>query len=157
MSSENLQVDQSRLEDVNEKIDLGLKEIENLIPEDPVAKATGAKVGSEEHIQQSELLGRVKETNSTKRVNRILTVLKWIGYIGLLVSSVIKLTGIIYDIDFHVPFLKEVISPIGVAILGFFITMIIIIMTHLTSDGLVNNKWKPISRLILVWLAAVGL
>ena len=147
----------SSLEDVNAKVEEGLKEIESLIPEDPISKATGAKVGSEEHTQQGELLSKVKETNSTKRVNRILTILEWVGYIGLAVSSVIKLTGIIYDINYHVPFLKEVIGNIGLYILGFFITVIIVIMTHLTSDGLVNNKWKAISRLILVWLAMLGL
>ena len=145
------------LEDITQKVEQGLDDIEKLIPEDPIAKATGAKVGTDEHLQQGELLNKVKETNSTKRVNRILRILEWVGYVALAVSSIIKLTGIIYDIDFHVPHLKEVIGDIGVAILGFFIAIVIIIMTHITSDGLVNNKWKAIPKIVLVWLAIFGL
>jgi hypothetical protein len=147
----------NELEELNQKIDKGLKDIQDLIPDDAVSSATGAKVGTEEHTQQNELLDKVKETNSTKRVNRILTILKWVGYIGLFISSIIKFTGIIYDIDFHVPSLKHVIGEIGIGTLGFFITVIIIITTHITSDGLVNNKWKTVPRLVLIWLAMVGL
>lgn len=145
------------LEDISKKIEDGLEDIEKLIPDDPISSSTGAKVGTEEHIEQGELLNKVKETNSTKRVNRILRTLKLVGYIGLLIASIVKFTGIVYDIDFHVPFLKNVIGDIGVATLGFFITVIILIMTHLTSDGLVNNKWKALPRIILVWLAVAGL
>ena len=149
--------DTSSLNDITNQIDDNIKNIESLIPEDPIAKATGAKVGTDEHLQQGELFNKVKETNSTKRVNRILTVLRWVGYVGLFVSSIIKFTGIVYDIDFHVPFLKEVIGGVGIATLGFFIAIIIIIMTHLTSDGLVNNKWKSLPRVTLIWLAMIGL
>ena len=147
----------NNLEELNQKIDDGLEEIDKLVPEDPIAKATGAKTGSDEHAQQSELLGKVKETNSTKRVNRTLTILKWVGYVGLLISSIIKFTGIVYDIDFHVPSLKHVIGEVGVGSLGFFITVIILVMTHITSDGLVNNKWKAVPRIALIWLAMIGL
>ena len=146
-----------KLDELQEKIDKGLTDIEKLIPEDSVSSATGAKVGTEEYSEQSTLLEKVKETNSTKRVNRILTILKWVGYIGLFISSIIKFTGIVYDIDFHVPSLKHVIGEVGIGTLGFFITVIIIIMTHITSDGLVNNKWKTVPRLVLIWLAMVGL
>ena len=147
----------SSLEEITSQIDANIEHIDSLIPEDPIAKATGAKVGTEEHLEQGELFNKVKETNSTKRVNRILTVLRWVGYIGLFISSIIKFTGIVYDIDFHVPFLKEVIGEVGIASLGFFIALIIIIMTHLTSDGIVNNKWKTLPRITLIWLAMLGL
>ena len=147
----------SSLGKIQDRIEDNIKDIESLIPEDPISKATGAKVGTEEHLSQGELLSKVKETNSTKRVNRILTILRWVGYVGLFISSIVKFTGIVYDIDFHVPFLKEVIGNVGIGTLGFFITLIIIIMTHLTSDGIVNSKWKALPRVVLIWLAMAGL
>ena len=30
-------------------------------------------------------------------------------------------------------------------------------MTHITSDGLVNNKWKALPQLVLIILALLGL
>lgn len=149
--------EQTPLETLSSKIENNLQEIEALMPVDPISKATGASVGSNEHIQMGLLVDKVKETNSTKSVIRTLTTLKWVGYVGLLIASIIKFTGIVYDINFHVPFLNLVIGNIGVAILGFFIATVIIIMTHITSNGVVNNKWKSIPRVVLVWLAMLGL
>jgi len=149
--------EQTPIETLSSKIDSNLQEIEKLMPTDPIASATGAKVGSEEHIHQSELLNIVKNTNSTKRVNRTLKILEILGYVGLLIASVIKFIGIVYDINFHVPFLATVIGTIGVMILGFFIAVVIIILTHIASDGIVNNKWRAFPRLVLVWLAILGL
>jgi hypothetical protein len=142
---------------INAQIVDYIDEVKASLPKDMVEEVTGAKTGSEEHSEQNKLIDTVKETNSTKRVNRTLTVLKWVGYMGLLISLLVKFTGIVYDINFHVPFLFTVIGDIGVAILGVFITLIIVVMTHLTSDGLVNSKWKTVPRLILVWLVMLGL
>jgi hypothetical protein len=142
---------------INSQIVDYIDEVKASLPKDMVEEVTGAKTGSEEHSEQNKLIDTVKETNSTKRVNRTLTVLKWVGYMGLLISLLVKFTGIVYDINFHVPFLFTVIGDIGVAILGVFITIVIVVMTHLTSDGLVNNKWKTVPRLILVWLVMLGL
>jgi len=142
---------------INNQINDYIEDIKTSLPKDVVEEATGATVGSPEHNEQNKLIDKVKETNSTQRVNRTLTVLKWIGYVGLLISILVKFTGIVYDINFHVPFLHTVIGIMGVAILGVFITLVITVMTHLTSDGLVNNKWKTVPRLVLVWLVMFGL
>jgi len=142
---------------LDNKIENYIDEVKASLPKDVVEETTGAKVGSEEHSEQNKLIDTVKETNSTKRVNRTLIVLKWVGYMALLLAILVKFTGIVYDINFHVPFLFTVIGEIGVAILGVFITIVIVVMTHLTSDGLVNSKWKAIPRIILVWLVMLGL
>ena len=41
-----------KIKDINTKIDKSLEEIEKLIPPDIIESVTGAKVGSEEYIEQ---------------------------------------------------------------------------------------------------------
>jgi len=156
-TSTTISTEAPRLDEISSSIDSTIAEIEDLLPKDPVAQATNTVVGTPEHIAKNELIDKVKETNSTKNVNRVLSVLTGIGYVGLIISALVKFTGIVYDIDYHVPFLKTVISEFGVASLGVFITLIILVMTHITSNGLVNRKWRAIPRVILIWLAIMGL
>lgn len=145
------------LSEANEKIEAHLEEIESNNPIGDVERLTGLKSGTEEHRETSELLNKVKDTNSTKRVNRTLKLLKIVGFIGIIVSVIIKFTGIVYDIDFHVPFLKTVIGDYGVGLLGVFITGVILLLTHAMSDGLVNNKWRKTPRSVLGFLLLIGI
>lgn len=145
------------LSEANEKIEAHLNEIENNNPIGDIERLTGLKSGTEEHKETSELLNKVKNTNSTKRVNRTLKSLEVVGFIGIVLSVFIKFAGIVYDIDYHVPFLKKVIGEYGVGLLGVFVTGVILLLTHAMSDGLVNNKWRKTPRSILGFLLLLGI
>lgn len=145
------------LKDINAKIKEQHEKIEKLVPPDTIEHYTGAKVGTEEYNEQAKLIDTVKTTNSTRRVNRTLFVFKMFGYLALLMAVIFKFIGIIYDINFHLPFLAKATNSTVIAIMGVFTTAIILISTHVAGDAIVNNKWKKIPRFILIWLMAFGL
>lgn len=149
--------DDRSLEDVQTKIDRTLSDIENSIPQDDVERLTGIKAGTEEHAETTKLLDSLKEVNSTKRVNSKIYLIKLMGWVGLALSVVVKLWAMNYDLNYHLPNLHLLIGELGLAFLGFFIVMIVLLMTHVLSDGIVNNKWRKIPRFALTIGAMVGL
>lgn len=126
--------------------------IEKSIPDDPVARLAEVKEGTDEHLHQSELVDRVKEINSTGRILRATKVIRWIGYVALFIGAIIKLMGVTFDINFHLPFFKDVVGESGLFTFGLFITAVILAVSHIAPGGLINNKWRSVPRFILVWL-----
>ena len=145
------------IKDIHSKIDKSLEEIERLIPPDIIEQATGAKVGSEEYIEQNKLINSVKATNSTRRVNITLASFRIISYIGIIGAFILKIIGIHYDINYHMPFIEDKIGELGAYIIALILTIIIMTFTHSFGDGLVNNKWKRIPRVILMVFLLFGL
>jgi len=143
--------------DINKKINENIEKLNKATnADDLISKVSNAPIGSEEHLEISKHIDNVKEINSTKRINQTIKILHTIGWIGLILTAITELAGAIYDLDYHIPTLKNDIGVFGIGLIAMLITAIAIGMAHKMGDGLVNSKWKSTPRLILIFFMLVG-
>jgi len=133
------------------------KHTKNLTPEDIIEQVSNAPIGTPEYKAVKEAVNKLKEINSTDRVNIKLRNLGIFGGIGIALSLVVGLMGFSFDIEYHFPFLHETIGNFFFWLFVAFGTMLIMSLIHIPMDGLVNKKWKTVSRNYLMILLVIGI
>jgi hypothetical protein len=156
LPTETEQTNTSILQESVNKFNEAIADFERNLPKDDLEALTGIQAGSKEHASISELVDRVKDNNSTSKFLFATTWFSMIGWIAIAISFVFKAFGVVFDMDYHFPMVKELVGWWLVVAIGILMATIIKAVTHLSADALVNNKWRKIPKLIAVTFFLLG-
>lgn len=148
---------ENTLHNLREKLDNEVKELEKDLGGDKFADVTGVKAGTQEDSDKRELAGIVSEIHSTGKSIKTYTYMKWAGNIGLVLGFIVTISGMVYDLNYHIPKLYEKIGFIPFSAITVLFALLVLLMTHAPIDGLLNKKWDGKQKIFFIFLLVAGL
>lgn len=133
-----------------------VKKLEESMPKDDISELSGADIGTKEYNAYSNLIDEVGNINSTERINFRLMGYRFIGYLALFLSVIIKIWSIQFDATYHIPTIVEDVGDAWLIIGSTLLAFVILFLSHGSADGFVNNKWFIKNRMILAGLFLFG-
>lgn len=131
--------------------------ISALRPFDLIEQLSGAKQGEPPYIAMQENLNALNDIHSQDKVNKNLTLLKKLGYIGAIMSFIVGIFGVHFDIEYHFPHMTEVLSPVFIWGFGLFGALLVMVMIHIPLEAMVNDRYLSATRKILALSLLVGI
>jgi len=130
----------------------------NELDNDEFAKESDTKAGTPENLEVKKLVNEAVEINSTKRVNRTILILKIVGVVGSILGFGVKLTSLVYDLNYHLP---DIVSKLGnflVGLISVIFVLGLLAIIHTLGTALINSKWTFSNKIIItvLFIVAVG-
>jgi len=131
--------------------------LSNIRPPDVLEQISGAKMGEPEYVEAEKNAGLLKEIHSQEKINKHLMILKRLGYIGIALSLIVGLIGVHFDIQYHFPDMEKVISSPFIWIFAGFLAILIMVAIHIPLEGMVNDRYLPKTKKVLMWLLLIAI
>jgi len=92
-------------------------------------------------------------------VAKLISSAKWLDFLGkygVIPVFIIHIIGLTYDIDFHVPSLREDFGTWFITGFAFIIVSVLTVFSHVMSENLINDELTPIVKRVFTTLFLIS-